>query len=205
MSAIREPDTDDLIRRAASGERGAISPLLDRHRSRLRRVVALRMNRRLAQRLDPSDIVQETMLEATRRLPEYLKKPAVPFFVWLRQMGLERVIDQERRHLHARKRGAGREVGPGDLPGSSVHVLARKLIGHEPGPDTAALRDERRRQVRAALERLAEADRVVLVLRYVEQLSLKEIAGVVQSSEAAVKVRHFRALKRLRALLEDEG
>ena len=75
-----------------------------------------------------------------------------------------------------------------------------RLIGER----VRALRAERQGRVRAALALLAEADREVLLLRYLEQLPLREVAAVLGVSESAVKMRHFRALERLRALLEAE-
>jgi RNA polymerase sigma-70 factor (ECF subfamily) len=66
------------------------------------------------------------------------------------------------------------------------------------------VREELRLRVRRALGRLGERDREVLVLRYLEQLSVCEIAAVLGVSEGAVKTRHARALLRLEALLGDE-
>jgi RNA polymerase sigma-70 factor, ECF subfamily len=82
------PDTDELLNRTAHGDRAARDQLLVRHRQRLRQAVAYRLDRRLAARVDPSDVVQEVLAEAARKLPDYLRERPLPFYPWLRQMAL---------------------------------------------------------------------------------------------------------------------
>src|SRR5438132_13279908 len=98
---LPKEDTEDLLRRAAAGEDAPRGALLARHGDRLRQVVAFRLDRRLAARVDPSDVVQEAMADAARKLPEYLRLRPLPFFPWLRQLALERLIEMHRRHIQA--------------------------------------------------------------------------------------------------------
>ena len=112
-------DTEDLIRRAGDGENAATEELLTRYRDRLRQMVAVRMDPRVAARLDASDIVQETLVEASRKLPEYLRDEPLPFYPWLRQIAWERLVDLHRRHVQAQKRAVGRQVWPHVLPDRS--------------------------------------------------------------------------------------
>ena len=81
-----EPDTDELIAGASRGDDRARQQLLDRHRGRLRRMVAVRLDRRLAPRIDPSDVVQETLGEAAAKLSGYLRDRPLPFYPWLRRL-----------------------------------------------------------------------------------------------------------------------
>ena len=67
MTSLGEPDTEQLLERVAAGERAARELLLDRHRKRLRRMIELRLDRRLWVRVDPSDVLQETLLEADQK------------------------------------------------------------------------------------------------------------------------------------------
>jgi RNA polymerase sigma-70 factor (ECF subfamily) len=76
--------TRELRRLAADGNTEGWGRLLAGHRERLRRMVALRLDHHLQGRIDPSDVIQETYLEAWTRLPEYLRNPSVPFYLWLR-------------------------------------------------------------------------------------------------------------------------
>jgi RNA polymerase sigma-70 factor (ECF subfamily) len=200
----REPDTDQLLEAAGRGDAAALDRLLEWHRPRLRRMVALRLDRRLAARVDPSDLVQETLAEAAGRLDAYLADRPVPFYPWLRHIAWERLVTAYRRHVRAGRRSVDREEP--DRPGltdDSVLELAGRLIGRESDPLSRAQREEQRQRVRSALSRLAERDREVLVLRHLEQLSVREAAAVLGVSEGAVKVRQLRALERLRDLLGD--
>jgi RNA polymerase sigma-70 factor (ECF subfamily) len=194
-----EPDTDALLAQASRGDAAAGHQLLARHRDRLRRMVAVRLDRRLLARLDPSDVVQEALAEAARRLPDYLRQRPLPFYPWLRQLAADRLDKAYRKHLHAGKRDARREEAA--LPDESALELAKRLLGRGTSPSSHLARQEVRERVRAALARLPERDREVLVLRYLEQLSTRDIAEVLGAPEGTVKSRHLRALERLRGLL----
>jgi RNA polymerase sigma-70 factor (ECF subfamily) len=197
-----EPDTEELIGRAAAGDAAARGSLLGRHRRRLGRMVALRMDPRLAARVDPSDVVQETLAEADRRLDRYLKDRPLPFYPWLRQLAWDRLVDEQRRHIQAARRSVTREEVPAPaLPDASALELAGRLVTAGPTPSEAARRDELRERIREALNALSERDREVLVLRHLEQLTARETAAVLGLSEAAVKSRALRAMQRLRLLL----
>jgi RNA polymerase sigma-70 factor (ECF subfamily) len=194
------PDTDQLLDRAAADGPAARGALLDHHRDRLRRMVAVRLDPRLAARVDPSDVVQEVLAEADRRLDAYLRHHPLPFYPWLRQFAADRLADLHRRHLRAGRRAVGREE-PGGLPDHSAAELAARLADQRTGPSEAARRSERRELVLAALRRLADDDREALALRYLEELSAAEVAAVLGVTEAAAKKRVLRALERLRAIL----
>src|SRR2546421_13029200 len=99
-------DTDDLLQRAAAGDGTARDHLLRRHRRRLSRMVAVRFDPRLAARVDPSDVVQETLAEAAANLDRYLRERPLPFYPWLRQLAQRRLIGLHRRPVPApRPRG----------------------------------------------------------------------------------------------------
>lgn len=195
------PDTEALLALAAAGDAEARGGLLDRHRERLARMVACRLDRRLAARVDPSDVVQEVLFEADRKLDRYLSDRPLPFFPWLRQLAWEHLATLHRRHVRARKRSVLREGEA--LPEESAALLADRLVTSATSPTQAVLRDELRQRVRLALAALPERDREVLVLRHLEQLSVAETAQVLGLSQGAVKVRHLRALERIRAIMDN--
>jgi RNA polymerase sigma-70 factor (ECF subfamily) len=201
----REPDTDHLLDRAVRGDGAARQELLSRHRARLRAMVAARLDRRLAARLDPSDVVQEALAEAARRLDDYLRDRPLLFYPWLRQLAWDRLVKEHCAHLVRARRSVRREAPDVlGLPDESVAELAQRLADSASSPSRHAERVELQGRVRAVLARLGAADREVLVLRYLEQLPLREVAAVLGVSQSAVKMRHFRALERLQALLEAE-
>ncbi len=203
MTAAHQPDTEELLERAGAGERSARQQLLARHRARLRQMVALRIDRRMAARVDPSDVVQEALADAAQSLSDYLKNRPLPFYPWLRQFAWERLLQLHRFHLQAKRRSVDREqLRIFDLPDDSEVALAERLVNSGSSPSARALEAELRERVQSALESLEPRDREVLVLRYLEQLTTKEIAAVLGISEAAVKTRHRRALERLRRRLD---
>src|SRR5438552_6470684 len=99
--ADHEDDTEQLLQRASTGDQAAREALLVRYRHRLRQMIAVRMDRRLTARIDPSDVVQEALTEACFKLPAYLAERPLPVYPWLRQLAWERLIDLHRRHLYA--------------------------------------------------------------------------------------------------------
>jgi RNA polymerase sigma-70 factor (ECF subfamily) len=200
----RDFDHDELLLRAARGEDEARHRLLTIHRDRLRRMVAVRMDRRLAARLDPSDVVQEALADADQELDEFLRDQPMAFYPWLRHFAWERLVDLHRRHIQAQRRSTAREEEQiAALPDESAAALADRLVANDTSPSRRLIRAELRERVQAALARLGPRDREVLVLRHLEGLSTAEVAGVLGLSAGAVMTRHTRALVRLRALLQD--
>ena len=89
-AAPQSSDTDELVEQASRGDQLARQQLLVRHRPRLRQMVAVRMDCRIAARVDPSDVVQEALGDAARHLDDYLKARPLPFYLWLRRLTWER-------------------------------------------------------------------------------------------------------------------
>jgi RNA polymerase sigma-70 factor (ECF subfamily) len=201
--AENSSETNRLLGRAAAGDREDWGALLLRHQERLLRLIALRLNPRLQGRIDPGDVLQDVLLEASRRLPDYLAQPRAPFYLWLRSIVGHRLLKLHRHHLATEQRDAGREVplNRGAFPAPSSLALAAQLLGNEPSPDEAAERAELRARVQQALDELTELDREILTLRHFEQLTNAEIAHLLDVSPAAASKRYFRALKRLEEAL----
>jgi RNA polymerase sigma-70 factor (ECF subfamily) len=193
-------DIDRLIEKARGGDRAAQQDLLTHHRQRLQRMVAVRLDSRLAPRVDPSDVVQEALAAAAQLLPAYLEKQPIPFYPWLRQLAWERLVKLHRQHIATEKRTVVREVVL-ELPDGSVDALAQLVAANNTSPSDQAVRKELQERVRSSLNKLGERDREVLILRYLEHLSVVEIASIMGSTTGAIKVRHLRALERLRVLL----
>jgi RNA polymerase sigma-70 factor (ECF subfamily) len=168
-------------------------------------MVALHLDRRLAARIDPSDVVQEVLVDAAGKLSDYLRDRPLPFYPWLRQLAWDRLIDLNRWHIRAGKRSVTREeAGLMNLPDESALELASRLLAGGPSPSQHVLREELRARVHAALAQLSANDRRILVLRHLEQLSTRDTAAVLGISVGAVKLRHLRAVQRLRDQLGNE-
>jgi RNA polymerase sigma-70 factor, ECF subfamily len=193
----------DLLRRAAAGDEEPLRELFSRHRDRLKRMVHLRLSRRLAGRVDDSDVLQEAFLDAARRLDEYVREPVLPFFLWLRHLTALKLAEVHRRHLGTQLRAADREVTlhRGGLPLADSVSLAAQLLGTLTTPSQAVIKAETRLLVQEALNSMDPIDREVLALKHFEQLSTAEIAEVLGLSKAGAGSRYLRAIKRLREIL----
>jgi RNA polymerase sigma-70 factor (ECF subfamily) len=200
------PDpTDELqrIRRAASGDQQAWGELLAAHRARLRRMVALRLDRRLQGRIDPSDVIQEAYVDATAGLAEYLERGGMPFFLWLRWLTGMKLNAVHRKHLGCQARDAAREVSldRAACPEATTAALAAQLLGRLTSASEVAMRLERKAQLQDALEAMDPLDRDVLILRHFEELTNVETAITLGIQEAAAGKRYIRALRKLKEIL----
>lgn len=196
-------DVTDLLGRAAAGDEAARHDLFTRYRARLKRMVHLRLSRRLQGRVDDSDVLQEALLDAGRRLAEYAAEPQLPFYLWLRHLTGLKLAEVHRRHLGTQLRDADREVTlhRGGLPEADSASLAAQLLGTITSPSEAAVKAEQRLYVQEALNAMDPVDREVLALKHFEQMSTSEIAAVLGLSKAGAGSRYLRAIKRLRELL----
>ena len=203
---VRQKDrTSELLACAKGGSEDAVNMLFDRERNVLRRQVQLRLDKKIQRRVGVSDIVQEVLIEANRRLDAYLDNPKLPFHLWVRHMALDRIIDAHRRHRMVAKRSVDKEqplMSPANLDRSSVDIDP-ELINPELTPAAAASMKELGRRVRASLRRLDDRDREILQLRHHEHLSNREVAQELGLTESAASMRYLRAVRRLRALLPD--
>ncbi len=199
-------ETEELLLRAGREGSPAYGDLLQRHRPRLRRMIASVLDRRLACRLDASDVVQETLADAGVRLPDYLRAPKVPYYPWLRRLALRRLVWSHRFHVRARKRSVARERRAGPDEGAPTTPDAIEALADTgTSPSGQAARDEERGRVREALAALTPTDREVLELRYIEGLSFAEVAQRLAIGLSAVKMRHLRSVERLSRLLDRPG
>lgn len=197
-----QPTTEELLRRAGDGASDARHSLLERHRRRLVQMVEVRMDPRVRARLDPSDVVQETLTAASDKLDDYLSDQPLPFYPWLRQIAWEKLVHEHDRHLRAAKRSVTREQAfyP-QLSDASIAGLADRFVSPGSSPSRAAVRGELKRRVREGLDALSDRDREMVLMRYLEQMPSKEIATIQRTTEAAVNMRHMRALEQMRKLL----
>jgi RNA polymerase sigma-70 factor, ECF subfamily len=200
MTNPSEP-IQDLLDRAEQGDATARHELLERYRIYLRRMVAARLDRRLAARVDASDIVQETLADAARRLDVYLVTRPLPFFGWLRKLAGEQVIQAHRTHVLAQRRTVVRESRIPELSDESAIAFGRSFVAQDTSPSNRLLHQERDEQVMETLAALPDRDREVLVMRHFEHLTTADIAEALGITEGAVEGRLLRAVQRLRSRL----
>ena len=195
--------TQQLMAKAKDGDQSAVNQLLDRHRNSLGHLVRMRLDKKIQNRVGVSDVVQDVLVEANRRLSRYLESPAMPFHLWVRQIARDRIIDAHRRHRVSAKRSVDRErrmVVPRGYDQSSVH-LASLLGDSKASPVEVAIQKELARKVEASIALLGEKDAEVIVMRHYEQLTNQEISQVLNVSEATASMRYLRAIRRLKELI----
>ena len=193
---------DDLESRVRSGDERILSEHFERQRSRLVRMVELRLDPSLRPRLDPADVVQEAWLEVARRFPQWREDDSLPFPVWLRLVAGQTLAKAHRRHLAAHLRDALREAPVAENRlNVSASSFADAFVASATSPTQAVQREELRARVLAALQELDEVDREIVALRHFEGLSNEEAAAELAIEPAAASKRFTRALVRLRPAL----
>lgn len=201
-----EADITPLLQRLREGDQRALGELFAIYRQRLRRMVEFRLDQRLQGRVAPSDVLQEAYIDALKRFGHYFDKPEGSFYVWLRLIVNQSLIDLHRRHLEAKMRAAGQEV---PVDGIWTHAtsmsIAMQLVAALETPSQAAGRAEVLAQVEAALCEMDPIDREVLTMRHFEELGNSEVAETLGISKAAASNRYVRALQRLREALRAAG
>lgn len=194
-----EPEVNPLELELRGGDDQVIGALFEQHRERLQRMVQFRLDPRLIGRIDSEDVLQETFIEAGKRLKAF-RDDDKPFLVWIRLITQQTMIDLHRKHLGAKMRTAGKEVA---APQSGT--LSGLFVGHITSPSRAMMREEVRAKIEGALQEMDEIDREVLMLRHFEDLSNKDAATVLGIQENAASNRYVRALGRLKGFLGSLG
>jgi RNA polymerase sigma-70 factor (ECF subfamily) len=192
-------ETLELLNGAQQGDRDAVDRLLDRHRDSLNRMVRCRLNRGVAGRVDASDVVQDALVTASRRLADYLKSPTIPFHAWLRQLARDRLADVYRRELAA-KRDVAREQTVNYAERSSLNPLAQAR-DEQLTPAAMLLRKEFAERFQSAMDHLDDEAREIILMRHTEQLANSQAAEVLGLTEPAASMRYLRALRQLKSLL----
>ena len=195
MSSTHSPDV--LLEQARAGDREALGGLLEEYREYLRLLARARVGRGLRTRLDPSDLVQETLLEAQRDFRQFLGRTDGELAVWLRRILARNLADQVKHH-QSQRRDLAREQPLDPLIEQAHQALAAGLST----PSAQAARREQAVVVASALAKLPPDYREVIVLRHLEGRSFEEIATAMGRKSGAVRMLWMRALEKLGKTVE---
>ena len=181
----------------------AATSFFEQNRERLRLFMIHRTNQHLLKRIDWDDVLQETFLVIQKRFHEFVDSPRVPFYVWMRAMAGQVLIDLHRQHLGAQVRTVHREVSiHSRLPFQSTATsVAGLLAASGTSPSRAAIRSEQIETLRATLDQMNELDREVLFMRHMEQMTNGEVADALNIKTSTATKRYIRALKKIRSRL----
>lgn len=200
---MQSDELNALLVEVSVGSADARNRLFAHTRELVKRVVRARLDPRLSARVDSSDVVQEVFATADRGLDEYLRTRPADFYVWIRGLTEQRLVDLYRRHVGAAKRSVRRELpAAAGMPDDSA-ASRQQVAGSQPSPSHQAIRTEQSEALRLALEQLSPDDREVIALRYMERLTMPEVAVILGISLPAAKSRHLRAVARLTELMKD--
>jgi len=181
--------------RADVGDTGTAERLHAEYLDAVYRYVA----RRVARAQEAEDVTAEVFVAAVTAWPRY-RGDATPY-VYLLGIARRKLIDHRRRRWWRELLAADFTPRAGDTGGTSAAALAEALEEADPGPEQAALRGERRHAIRELVAGLKEEPREALLLRYVEGLSVAEVAAVIGRSPAATN----SLLQRTRQILHRRG
>lgn len=195
-----------LITQARQGDAGCRDELFQLCRSYLGLVARAQVETWLRVKVDASDLVQETMLEAYRDFERFQGGTEKEWLAWLRKILAHNVADFVRQYRGTAKRQVGREIPLRDPAASASHVRGAP----EPAAPTATpsqefLRLDDELRVTAALAELPADYQEVVLLRNLRRLSFNEVAEQMGRSRPAVQMLWMRAIKRLQQTLTDEG
>ncbi len=195
-TTIQQEHGSDLERLRRDG----VSELADQFaqvRNQLKKMIAVRLDRRLLARADESDIIQDVFIEAARRLPEYLANPKVKPYMWLRQVGRQTLAVYYRQHVGTAMRTVQRETAMDQLIAAKSESMVGELAESMVSPPSAIARTEVLQKLLELIESMSPEDREVLSLKQLEQLSFDEVALELNISMEAAKKRYQRAVIRL--------
>jgi RNA polymerase sigma-70 factor (ECF subfamily) len=185
-----------LLARARSGDAVTLGRLLALYRNYLRLMADTQMGPALRSRVEPSDVVQEALLEAHRDFGQFGGGTEPELLAWLRRILARTLLDQARRN-QAEIRDVQREASLDALMEQSGSGLVALFPVREPSPSSHASRREQAVLLADALERLAPDYREVIVLRSLQDLPFEEIAQRLGRKAGAVRMLWARALEKL--------
>src|SRR5262245_46004286 len=196
----------ELIRRCRAGEERAREQLFDRYHAYLQALARAQLGRHLRTKCDPSDVVQQTLLEAHRDFAAFQGGHEPELLAWLRRILAHNLFNEARRFA-AQQRDAAREVSLDQVRAGVEHssvALGRGLAADTPSPSQLAARREAAVRLADALAKLPEDYQTVLLLRVFEELPAEDVAARMNRTAGAVRMLQMRALQALRDVLGEQ-
>lgn len=187
-------DYSELLDQLRKGGVEELSRQFIKLRPALRAMLAGRLQKKLLNRLDASDVVQETFLRASRNLDGYLADPKSHPFAWLKTLSNQILAELERNQFRQKRSPEVEQHNVGN--DQVVEYLTDSL-------DSASQqmqRDELIESVRSSLQLIPFGDRQIIELRHGETSSFGRIAELLGISMEAAKKRYYRAIDRLRCV-----
>lgn len=186
------------IQQARAGDSATLGQLLESYHNYLRLLARIEIGRRLQGKVDASDVVQETFLEAHRHFPTFQGHAEGQFAQWLRAILATTLANIVRRYLGTQARDLRLERQLAEDLDQSTCALGRMLVDPHSSPSQQVMRGEQSFLVAEAMSRLPEDYQTVLVLRHLEGLTFPQVAERMQRSVDSVEKLWLRGLTKLK-------
>ena len=171
-----ERNVADLLLQAKKGERQAIGQLLEHFRSYLKLIASHEIGSKLGAKLDASDVVQDTFLDAHRYFENFQGESVTQFTAWLRSVMAGVMANYMRRYLGTKARDIRLEKQLAADLDNSAAMLSELLVASISSPSQNIMRDEQTVQLAKAMSNLSADYQSVLTLRHIEGLTFPQIA-----------------------------
>lgn len=191
----------DLLARARAGDAAALDRLFAMCRNYVALIARTQVEGWLQAKVDASDLVQQTLLEAYQDFPRFHGQTEAEWLAWLRRVLAHNTADFVRRFSKTAKRRAKREVALVDPFDSQAPDGLANLAASGESPSQQLLRKERELQLADALAQLAPDHSEVIVLRNLQRLSFDEVAERMDRSRPAAQMLWMRAMRKLQEAL----
>jgi RNA polymerase sigma-70 factor (ECF subfamily) len=198
---------NELLGQALKGDQEALGRLLEAEREALHRLAERQLAGRIAVRVDASDIIQQTFLEAFRNFPQFAGQDVRGLVAWLQKILDHKIAGAIRDHALLQKRNISRERSMDDSQGGSTPLKQELDAGHS-SPSQKAIRGEEAERLSQALTALPDDQREAVRLRHLEGWALTDIArhlGRSPTATAGLIKRGMQALRRQLQKRKDEG
>jgi RNA polymerase sigma-70 factor (ECF subfamily) len=203
VTATDDTAVEDLLRRVRAGDQESFGALLERYGNYLTLLARLQFGRRLQGKIDPSDVVQETFLQAHRKFAQFQGSTEAELVGWLRRVLASRMAKLMRHYLGTQGRDMHLEEELVQELDRSSSALGHLLVSAAKSPSKEAVRREQSLVVADALERLPSHYREIILLHEFEDMSFPQAARCMGRSVDSVKNLWIRALTQLRQLLRE--
>jgi len=205
MATLSDTSVTNLLARARGGDDRDVNRLFERCRAYLRVVAQAQVESWLRAKVDPSDIVQQTLIEAHRDFARFRGANEAEWMAWLRRILQRNAADFVRRYRGTDKRQQRLEVPLAPPPDASSSVRPLDPAAPGPTPSQEVMKLERELMVADALTRLEPDHQEVIVLRNLERLPFDEIAQRMGRSRPAVQMLWMRAVRKLQEEVQHAG
>jgi len=199
------PSIEHLVAKARQGETEPLGQLLQTYRNYLTILATTQLDRRLRRRMNPSDLVQETMLAAHCDFGKFRGSSERELLAWLRQILINCLHHAMETHLDAKRRDVRREISVEQVSAvldRSVVNFVQVLADRGPSPSAPLRQRERAVALADQLAKLRAPYRDVIVLRNLQGLSFEEIADRMGRKPGAVRMLWLRAIDKFRLVYE---